>query len=213
MGISRQAFYKQRHCEARRREQACTVVRMVTQTRLRQPRIGTRKLHYVLRESLEQANIKVGRDGLFDILRSARLLVKTKRAYHKTTDSHHRFRKHPNLLKGGPERVVPTGAEQVWVADITYLASAGPFVYLRLVTDACSRKIVEYHVHDSLQTELGAACHGDGLACPKDPPTLSAPLGSRSPILFELLPGTAPTPWRDLLGAQQGRILCDFGSE
>ena len=153
MGISRQAFYKQRHSEARRREQACTVVRMVTQTRLRQPRIGTRKLHYVLREPLEQADIKVGRDGLFDILRSARLLVKTKRAYHKTTDSHHRFRKHPNLLKPGPERVVPTGAEQVWVADITYLATAGPFVYLSLVTDAYSRKIVGYHVHDSLQTE------------------------------------------------------------
>lgn len=153
MGISRQAFYKQRHVEELRREQACTVVGMVTQARLRQPRLGTRKLHYVLREPLKEANIKVGRDGLFDILRSARLLVKTKRAYHKTTDSHHHFRKHPNLLKPGPERVVPTGPEQVWVADITYLQTAGPFVYLSLVTDAYSRKIVGYHVHDGLRTE------------------------------------------------------------
>lgn len=153
MGISRQAFYKQRYVEARRREQACAVVGMVTQVRLRQPRLGTRKLHYVLREPLKQADIKVGRDGLFDILRSARLLVKTKRAYHKTTDSHHRFRKHPNLLKPGPQQVVPTGPEQVWVADITYVATMGPFVYLSLVTDAYSRKIVGYHVHDSLQTE------------------------------------------------------------
>ena len=44
-------------------------------------------------------NIKVGRDGLFDILRQERLLVQPQRAYHKTTNSHHRFRRHPNLLR------------------------------------------------------------------------------------------------------------------
>ena len=76
-----------------------------------------------------------------------------RRAYHKTTQSHHRFRRHPNLLKPGPDQIVPTGPEQVWVADITYLPTAGPFVYLSLVTDAFSRKIVGHHVHDSLQTE------------------------------------------------------------
>ncbi|MCA8377002.1 IS3 family transposase, partial [Burkholderia multivorans] len=75
------------------------------------------------------------------------------RAYHKTTQSHHRFRRHPNLLKPGPDQVVPTGPEQVWVADITYLPTAGAFVYLSLITDAFSRKIVGHHVHDSLQTE------------------------------------------------------------
>ena len=48
---------------------------------------------------------------------------------------------------------MPKAPEQVWVADITYLPTAGPFVYLSLVTDAFSRKIVGYHVHDSLQTE------------------------------------------------------------
>lgn len=62
----------------------------------------------------------MGRDRLFSILRERRLLVSRKRAYHKTTDSHHRFRRHPNLLKPGPDQVVPTGPEQVWVADITY---------------------------------------------------------------------------------------------
>ncbi|MDF0501977.1 IS3-like element ISBcen7 family transposase, partial [Burkholderia cenocepacia] len=67
--------------------------------------------------------------------------------------SHHRFRRHPNLLKPGPDQIVPTGPEQVWVADITYLPTAGPFVYLSLVTDAFSRKIVGHHVHESLQTE------------------------------------------------------------
>ena len=44
-------------------------------------------------------------------------------------------------------------SEQVWVVDITYLPTADKFVYLSLVTDAYSRKIVGWHVHDSLQTE------------------------------------------------------------
>ena len=95
----------------------------------------------------------MGRDRLFGVLRDARLLVPMRRAYHKTTDSHHRFRRHPNLLKAGDGRVVPTGSEQVWVADITYLPTQGKFVYLSLITDAWSRKIVGWSVHDTLQTE------------------------------------------------------------
>ncbi|MBK0014836.1 DDE-type integrase/transposase/recombinase, partial [Stenotrophomonas sp. S41] len=71
----------------------------------------------------------------------------------KTTDSHHRFRKHPNLLKPGENCVVPSGCEQVWVADITYLPTDGKFVYLSLVTDAWSRKIVGWSVNETLQTE------------------------------------------------------------
>lgn len=121
--------------------------------RLRQPRLGTRKLHHLLAPKLAQAGIAVGRDRLFDLLRAARLLVPMRRAYHKTTHSHHRFRRHPNLLKEGPDQVVPTGPEQVWVADITYLPTAGRCAYLSLVTDAYSRKIVGYHVHDSLHAE------------------------------------------------------------
>ncbi|MFL9881391.1 IS3 family transposase [Herbaspirillum rhizosphaerae] len=153
IGISRQAYYKRYQRERDSEDQAKAVVALVQPIRLRQPRIGTRKLHHMLGTSLEQAEMKVGRDRLFSILRQARLLVQPQRAYHKTTDSHHRFRRHPNLLKEGPEQVVPTGPEQVWVADITYLPTRGKFVYLSLVTDAWSRKIVGYHVHGSLQTE------------------------------------------------------------
>lgn len=153
MGISRQAYYKRSQSEERRRSQAQTVTTLVRDVRLRQPRLGTRKLHHLLGPTLIERGIKLGRDRLFDVLRAARLLVVPHRAYHKTTQSHHRFRRHPNLLKAGPGQVVPTAPEQVWVADITYLPTAGPFVYLSLVTDAFSRKIVGYHVHDSLQTE------------------------------------------------------------
>ncbi len=153
MGISRQAFYQGRRRNAERSQRVEAVVQLVRQQRLRQPRLGTRKLQYVLRQPLERIGAKLGRDALFDVLRNARMLVPTRRAYHKTTDSHHRFRRHPNLVKEGPEQIKVSRSEQLWVADITYLPTSGKFVYLSLVTDAHSRKIIGWHVHESLQTE------------------------------------------------------------
>lgn len=152
-GVSRQAYYQQLQQHECRRERAGAVIELVRCVRLRQPRIGTRKLHHLLKQPLEQAQAGLGRDALFDVLRQARLLVAPRRAYHKTTNSHHRFGRHPNLLKAGPGQVRPSGGEQVWVADITYLPTDKGFVYLSLITDAWSRKIVGHHVHDSLRTE------------------------------------------------------------
>lgn len=153
MGHSRQAYYQGRRREADRLANAQTVVELVREQRMRQPRIGTRKLHHLLQEPLRRQAIALGRDAMFDVLRNDRLLVAPRRAYHKTTDSHHRFRRHPNLLKAGPQQVRASASEKVWVADITYLPTHGKFVYLSLVTDAYSRKIVGWHVHESLQTE------------------------------------------------------------
>ena len=154
MGISRQAYYKGLACERTRREQHAAVVELVSRTRQRQPRIGTRKLHGMLEQPLQDAGIKIGRDALFKVLRTAHMLVAPRRAYHRTTQSSHHFRRHPNLLKPGQQgRVVPTGCEQVWVADITYLPTREQVAYLSLVTDAYSRRIVGWHVHASLQAE------------------------------------------------------------
>jgi putative transposase len=152
MGISRQAYYKRNRADAARLVLDQKVADFVQQKRLRQPRLGTRKLHYLL-QCQPQLELQVGRDRLFSILRERRLLVARKRAYHKTTNSHHRFHRHPNLLKPGPDQIVPSRPEQVWVADITYLPTQKGVAYLSLVTDAFSRKIVGYHVHESLHTE------------------------------------------------------------
>ncbi|MEV3815560.1 IS3 family transposase [Aeromonas salmonicida] len=152
LGISRQAYYKRNRVADVRHAQGQQVVRFVRQVRLRQPRVGTRKLHYLL-QGQDDVWLKVGRDRLFQILAEHRLLVPPRRAYHKTTHSFHRFYRHPNLLKAGPEQVTPVAPEQVWVADITYLpARSGP-LYLSLVTDAYSRKIVGHHVHEGMHAE------------------------------------------------------------
>jgi len=116
-----------------------------------QPRLGVRKLHYLMTKA--RIDYVPGRDKLFALLRENRLLVPAKKAYHKTTHSHHRFRCHPNLLKSGEGQVQVKRPEQLWVADITYLPVVHGEAYLSLVTDAFSRKIVGYHVHDTLRAD------------------------------------------------------------
>lgn len=149
-GIARQTYYKRIHSEVSRAARNAVVQEMVGQIRLRQPRIGTRKLHYLLRDRLPRMGLKLGRDALFDVLRRSHMLVLPKRCYRKTTNSHHRFYKHPNLVK---EQAKPAKAEQLWVADITYIDTQASTGYLSLITDAYSRRIMGYHLHPSLHTD------------------------------------------------------------
>ncbi len=112
------------------------------------PRIGTRKLYALIKPELELQGIKLGRDGLFDYLRTEGLLVKPRKTYTKTTFSKHWMRKYPNLIKEtSPEQV-----ESVFVSDITYLKSDEGTHYLSLITDACSRKIMGYHISNDMAT-------------------------------------------------------------
>jgi transposase InsO family protein len=155
IGISRQAYYQQCKAEAAVHERDRQVVEHVAKIRCRQPRLGARKLHGLIKAPLADQGIQLGRDALFAVLKRAHMLVPPQRAFHKTTHSYHRFYKHPNLVKAGMSKTL-TGPEQLWVADITYLPTAEKCVYLSLVTDAYSRKIVGFHVHDSLQAEAVA---------------------------------------------------------
>jgi putative transposase len=151
-GITRQALYKRNSFSMRRAIQLREVKELVVSKRRIMPRLGTRKLHYLLKEDFTARSIKLGRDNLFSFLRSEHLLIIRRRSYKKTTDSKHWLRKYPNLIKNK----AITDIEQVWVSDITYLETEEKTTYLSLVTDAYSRKIVGHHLHDSLHTE-GAA--------------------------------------------------------
>ena len=120
---------------------------MIAEVRRAMPRIGTRKLYYLLLDKLQA--LKIGRDKFFGILRANHLLVEARRSYHVTTDSHHRFRKHKNLILEMPI----LRPEQVWVSDITYIGKREKPCYLSLVTDAYSKKIMGYYVADNMNTE------------------------------------------------------------
>jgi len=71
---------------------------MVMRIRSKMPRLGTRKLYYLLKDELAAREIKIGRDVLFNFLRAEQLLIRPKRCYTKTTDSKHRMKKYPNLI-------------------------------------------------------------------------------------------------------------------
>lgn len=116
---------------------------------MKMPRLGTRKLYYLLKADFARLGLKLGRDALFDYLRSEHLLIRRKKSYTKTTDSKHWLKKHPNLLADEKVR----RAEQVFVADITYLKTRQQVQYLSLVTDAFSRRIMGYQLSADLSAE------------------------------------------------------------
>ncbi len=114
------------------------------------PRIGTRKLHYMLADTLQKHDITIGRNKLFDLLAEYGMLVRRRRRKRiNTTDSNHPFRKYPNLIRA----LQITRPNHLWVSDITYISLAEGFCYLSLVTDAYSRKIVGYCLHPTLKKE------------------------------------------------------------
>jgi transposase InsO family protein len=109
------------------------------------PRLGTRKLHYMLQEY----DIRVSRDRLFDILRENRMLVKRRKRYNVTTNSKHWMKKYPNLIRGFNFQ----NPNQLWVSDITYITIEGSFAYLSIITDAYSRKIMGHCLSQNLASE------------------------------------------------------------
>jgi len=148
-GISRRAVYQFEQRKTRRQNELSQIRPLIRDVRMKMPRLGTRKLHYLLKNDFESLHIKIGRDALFDYLRSENLLIRPKKSYTKTTQSKHWLHKHPNLLQD----LTPVRAEQVFVSDITYVKSRERTHYLSLVTDAFSRKIMGYQVSDNLNTE------------------------------------------------------------
>jgi len=125
------------------------ILQLVYEIRQTLPKIGTRKLHYMINQKLIEHRLKAGRDYLFDLLKRHKLLIRNRRRRVITTDSRHWMRKYGNLAL----ELQVTCPEQLWVSDITYIRFINGFVYLSLITDAYSRKIVGY----SLQKDLSAA--------------------------------------------------------
>jgi putative transposase len=135
-------LYKKEKREQQELIEASIIVDAVKKIREEQPHIGVRKLQVLLKPVLQKHRIKIGRDGLFDLLREFGLLVKLKRYKHYTTQSKHQFYKYPNQIKD----ITVTAANQLWVSDITYIETGSRYSYLFLITDAWSKKIVGYNL-------------------------------------------------------------------
>jgi putative transposase len=146
LGYSKQSYYKSKSTQQVKICYRNIAKQKVLGIRQQLPRIGIRKLYYLLAEQFKEEHIKVGRDKLFSILREEQLLIIKKKRYTQTTNSKHWLHKYPNLFK----ELRITRPEQAWVADITYLSIEKGFIYLHLITDAYSKQIMGYCLSDSL---------------------------------------------------------------
>lgn len=146
-GKSRQAWYdiEQRHTNNRLQQEL--ILQWVEEIRTVLPRAGGVKLYKMLKDKFLSHNIKLGRDGLFELLRTHGLLIYPQKKYVYTTQSWHHFKKWPNLL----ENCTISRPDHVWVSDITFLRTESGFIYLSVITDAYSRKIVGHHLSQHLK--------------------------------------------------------------
>lgn len=147
LGITRQAYYQHFWQVSDITIEHQLVLDQVTEIRQTHPAIGGRKLFYLLQCFLLEHQIKMGRDALFDLLAANKLLVRKRKRRISTTQSHHWLKKYPNLIKDWH----PSKSNQLWVSDITYIPLTSGFLYLSLITDAYSHKIMGYAVADNLE--------------------------------------------------------------
>jgi putative transposase len=149
VGMSRQNYYVARRQRQRREIDEALVVGLVQQVRRVHPRLGARKLLYLLRDDLAEAGVEIGRDRFFELLRAHGLLVERKRTWPKTTNSRHTLPVFRNLVAD----MALDAPNQVWVSDLTYIRTDEGFVYAAVVMDRFSRKIVGAHIGDSLESQ------------------------------------------------------------
>jgi transposase InsO family protein len=147
LGISRQAYHQHFWALSDLTIEQQLVLEQVRAIRQIHPVIGVRKLYCLLQPFLLDHQIKMGRDALFDLLAVNKLLVRKKKRRISTTQSHHWLKKYPNLIKDWH----PSKPNQLWVADITYVPTKHDFLYLSLITDAYSHRIMGHWMADSLE--------------------------------------------------------------
>jgi putative transposase len=148
-GVSRAGYYRHwRACAPAREDLAARDA--VQRLSLSHPFYGYRRVTALLR----QAGWAVNHKRVQRLRQSDNLLCVTGRTFRPaTTDSRHRFTVYPNLAR----KMLPTAVNQLWVADITYVRLAEAFVYLAVILDAWSRRVVGWALMDHLKASLALA--------------------------------------------------------
>jgi len=168
LGITRQAYYQRLETIQKEKYQTEIVLELVRDWRKLMPRVGGRKLYNLLGQDFKSLEYKLGRDAFFDVLRDHNLLVKRRKSNIKTTNSYHRFRVYKNLILD----LEIVRVNQVFVSDITYIRITGGFIYLSLITDLYSRRIMGWCLGDTLDAACSIAALKMALGEVKDCSTL-----------------------------------------
>lgn len=144
--LSRATYYRGREPDG---ETSMSLRDLVQQIALEWPAYGYRRITAELQRRGEQVN----RKRVLRLMREDNLLVLRKRRFVHTTNSDHRLPIYPNLV---PDLMI-TGCDQLWVADITYIRLRREFIYLAVILDAFSRRVIGWALERTLETELALA--------------------------------------------------------
>jgi putative transposase len=149
-GVSRAGYYRQWAASAPRQEE--TAIRDVVQrVALANRRYGYRRVRW---ELFYRHGIAVNLKRVLRLMREDNLLcLRTRPFVPITTDSRHEWSVVPNLARG----MVPTGLDQLWVADITYVRLLEEFAFLAVLLDAFSRRVIGWALEKHLRVELALA--------------------------------------------------------
>jgi putative transposase len=149
VGVSRASFYRHRRrlAPAPGPNAAETDLRQTIESiALEMPNYGYRSMT----AELQRRGLLVNRKHVLRLMRQDNLLCRRKRSFVSTTDSAHSLKVFPNLARD----LVLTAIDQLWVADITYIRLPREFVYLAVVLDAFSRRVIGWALDRHLTTAL-----------------------------------------------------------
>lgn len=144
--LARQAYYQRLGYQYQEAAEESIILDLIAELRKDMGRMGGRKLWHEINEAHPKM---ISRDKLFDILDKYHLKVHRRKRTVRTTWSESWLHRFPNLVKD----LILTAANQVWVSDITYIETETGFVYLHLVTDAYSKKIMGWCLSPSLHAD------------------------------------------------------------
>lgn len=149
-GIARSTYYYRIKTESRRKEREIEDHRvrdLIDSVHVKFPTYGYRKL---IRE-LRRRGIAIGVTRVRRIQSKYGLFAIKIRKFIRTTDSKHKLAVYPNLLRPLPEM---TGLNEIWTADITYVRILTGFVFVAVILDLCSRKVVGWAISKHIDEEL-----------------------------------------------------------
>jgi len=150
MGLARSTYYyRSRQVSMEAKKEEADLRDRIEQIVVEFARYGYRRVTYQLRREGWEVNPK----RVARIMREQSLQCQIKRRWVKTTDSDHGYRIYPNLLKGLEVRQ----RNQVWVADITYIRILTGFLYLAVVLDLFSRRVIGWALSEQIDAELTLA--------------------------------------------------------
>lgn len=150
LGVSRAGYYRWRERARPGAERTGMALRSAIQNiALEFPAYGYRRVA----KELGQRGWRVNHKRVLRLLRADNLLCLRRQAFVHTTDSRHDLPVHPNLAR----ELTVTGIDQLWVSDITYVRLQAEFVYLAVILDAYSRRVVGWALGRTLQAELAIA--------------------------------------------------------